>query len=405
MPIPPVKLSDYQYPLPDEKIAKFPLAERDASKLLHFEKGVISHHQFSELPDLLPTNTLMVFNNTKVIPARLIFTKPTGSKIEIFLLKPLLPSPVINEAMLATASVTWETMVGNLKRWKEEEVLQGEIAIGGQIVKVQARLADRQQRLVTLNWQPENLPFVAIVEASGEVPLPPYLNRQAEQDDRPRYQTVYSKKDGAVAAPTAGLHFTDKILERLSSKGIKTDFLTLHVGAGTFQPIKEDDVVKHPMHSEQVVIGRANLTNLISHSGNIVPVGTTSMRSLESLYWYGVKLLNQQGEEFLITKLFPYQKYDVQASLKESLQAVLDYMKENDLEEITGSTEIMIMPGYEFKVCNGLVTNFHQPGSTLILLVAAFTKNKWREIYEEALSTGYRFLSYGDSNLLWYNKV
>lgn len=404
MPIPPVKLSDYQYPLPDEKIAKFPLAERDASKLLHFDKGVISHHQFSELPDLLPTNTLMVFNNTKVIPARLIFTKPTGSKIEIFLLKPLLPSPVINEAMLATASVTWETMVGNLKRWREEELLHGEIAVGGQIVKVQARLSDRQQRLVTLNWQPESLPFVAIVEASGEVPLPPYLNRQAEQEDRPRYQTVYSKKEGAVAAPTAGLHFTDKTLERLSSKGIKTDFLTLHVGAGTFQPIKEDDVVQHPMHSEQVLIGKANLTNLISHSGNIVPVGTTSMRSLESLYWYGVKLLNQQGEEFLIPKLFPYQKYAIQASLKESLQAVLDYMKDNDLEEITGSTEIMIMPGYEFKVCNGLVTNFHQPGSTLILLVAAFTKNNWREIYEEALSTDYRFLSYGDSNLLWYNK-
>ncbi|HLW20893.1 MAG TPA: S-adenosylmethionine:tRNA ribosyltransferase-isomerase [Cyclobacteriaceae bacterium] len=404
MPIHPLKLSDYQYSLPDEKIAKFPLEERDASKLLCFEKGIISHHQFRDLPELLPHNTLMVFNNTKVIPARLLFIKPTGSKIEIFLLKPQLPSPLINEAMLAKASVTWEAMIGNLKRWKKGEVLQGEVIVGSRKATVQATLVDREQRLVRLDWSPVDLPFVSIVEASGEVPLPPYLNRSATQEDKPRYQTVYSEREGAVAAPTAGLHFTDKILERLSSKGIKTEFLTLHVGAGTFQPIKEDNIVQHPMHSEQVVVRRSNLLSLINHSGNIVPVGTTSMRSLESLYWYGVKLLNQQGEDFLITKLIPYQNHDIKPSLEESLKAVLNFMKERDLEEITGSTEIMIMPGYEFKVCNGLVTNFHQPGSTLILLVAAFTKNHWREIYQEALSTGYRFLSYGDSNLLWYNK-
>lgn len=404
MTTPSIHLSDYQYHLPDEKIAKFPLKERDAAKLLHFENGMISHHSFTELPDLLPVNTLIVLNNTKVIPARMIFKKSTGAKIEIFLLKPLSPSTIINEVMTSTTPVSWEAMIGNLKKWKEGEILEGKIFIGQQEIALRAVLVDREQRIVELQWDGE-YPFVSLVEASGEVPLPPYLNRKAEQEDRPRYQTVYSKKEGAVAAPTAGLHFTHEILTRISQKGLKTDFLTLHVGAGTFQPIKEDDVVRHPMHSEQVVIGRANLTNLISHSGNIVPVGTTTMRSLESLYWYGIKLLNQQGEEFLITKLFPYQKHAVQASLKESLQAVLNYMNENDLEEITGSTEIMIMPGYGFRVCNGLVTNFHQPGSTLILLVAAFTKNKWREIYEEALARDYRFLSYGDSNLLWYNKI
>jgi len=404
MTVPPIHLSDYKYLLPEEKIAKFPLEKRDASKLLHFENGTISHHRFLELPDLLPANTLMIFNNTKVIPARLIIQRNTGAKIEIFLLKPLLPSPVINEVMAASGSVTWETMIGNLKKWKEGEILQGKVEIEGQEFVLEAILEDREQRTVRFRWVGD-IPFVSLVEAGGEVPLPPYLNRKAVQEDKPRYQTVYSQKEGAVAAPTAGLHFTDEILARISQKGVKHDYLTLHVGAGTFQPIKEEDVVQHPMHSEQVVIHQDNIRSLLTHEGNIVAVGTTSMRSLESLYWYGVKLLEDKESVFSISKLYPYEEHGELPTLKESLQTVLDWMVKNRHQEITGQTEIMIMPGYRFRVCNGLVTNFHQPGSTLILLVAAFTNKRWREIYEEALSTDYRFLSYGDSNLLWYNKV
>ena len=404
MTTPSIHLSDYQYHLPDERIAKFPLDQRDASKLLHFEKDEISHHSFTDLPGLLPADTLMVFNNTKVIPARMIFQKSTGAKIEIFLLKPTSPSSVINEVMTSTTAVSWETIIGNLKKWKDGEVLEGKILIEQQEITLKAVLLNRQQRIVEFQWDSGH-PFVSLVEASGEVPLPPYLNRKAVEEDKPRYQTVYSRKEGAVAAPTAGLHFTERVLNQISEKGIETDYLTLHVGAGTFQPIKDEDVVQHPMHSEQIVIHQDNVKRLLDHTGNIVAVGTTSMRSLESLYWYGVKLLEGKETAFLISKLYPYEAPENLPTLNESLKAVLDWMMKEGKQEITGSTEIMIMPGYEFRVCNGLVTNFHQPGSTLILLVAAFTKNKWREIYEEALVTDYRFLSYGDSSLLWYNKI
>ncbi|GAB3659204.1 S-adenosylmethionine:tRNA ribosyltransferase-isomerase [Echinicola sediminis] len=401
---PDIKLSDYQYELPEERIAKFPLEKRDQSKLLHFETGQIRHFHFYDLPDLLPQDSLMVFNNTKVIPARLIFQRPTGAKIEIFLLQPIAPGTVINEIMVHQGPVTWQAMVGNLKKWKEDEVLERAITIDGRELSVKARLVDRESRSVQISWKNQQVPFAAIVEAFGEVPLPPYLNRKATSEDKPRYQTVYSQKEGAVAAPTAGLHFTDAILENLSQKGIKTDYLTLHVGAGTFQPIKDENIVNHPMHSEQVVIRKENILNFLHHKGNIIAVGTTSMRSLESIYWYGVKILNEENKEFSIPKLYPYQQHRVTADLQKSFEAILEHMENEQVDEITGSTEIFIMPGYEFKVCNGLLTNFHQPGSTLILLVAAFTKNSWKEIYKEALSQEYRFLSYGDSSLLWHNK-
>ncbi|WP_215223892.1 S-adenosylmethionine:tRNA ribosyltransferase-isomerase [Echinicola shivajiensis] len=401
---PEIKLSDYQYELPDERIAKFPLEKRDHSKLLHFEEGEIEHHRFFDLPGLLPSNSLMVFNNTKVIPARLIFKRASGAKIEIFLLQPIAPNQVINEVMIHEGPVTWKAMIGNLKKWKDDEVLEGLAIINDKEVKVSAALSDRASGHVQISWDKEHIPFAAIVEASGEVPLPPYLNRKATSEDKPRYQTVYSQKEGAVAAPTAGLHFTDDILNQLSEKGIKKEYLTLHVGAGTFQPIKDENVTDHPMHSEQVVVRKENIKNLLEHEGNIIAVGTTSMRSLESIYWFGVKLLNEEDKLFLIPKLYPYQNHPKKASLKESLKAILDYMENENLEEVTGSTEIFIMPGYRFKVCNGLLTNFHQPGSTLILLVAAFTKNRWKNIYKEALSQDYRFLSYGDSSLLWHHK-
>lgn len=399
------KLSDYQYELPDERIAKFPLESRDASRLLHYNNGNITHHRFFELPSLLPKDSLLVFNNTKVIPARLIFQKETGARIEIFLLRPLKPSPLIQIAMETTGPVTWVCMIGNLKRWKQGELISGQVNHQGNLITMHALLENKTNKEVTLSWAPADINFATLVEASGEVPLPPYLNRKATENDRPRYQTVYSKVQGAVAAPTAGLHFTDHTLKELREKDVDTDYLTLHVGAGTFQPIKDEEVVHHPMHSEQMVFSRPNLEKLLSAKGNIVAVGTTSMRSLESLYWYGVKILKGYGNEFFIEKLFPYKTFDNLPSKSESISAVLAHMNESGKNEIIGNTEIFIFPGYAFKICNGLVTNFHQPGSTLILLVAAFTHNDWRRIYSQALQNEYRFLSYGDSSLLWNRKI
>ncbi|MFD2035328.1 S-adenosylmethionine:tRNA ribosyltransferase-isomerase [Belliella marina] len=395
-----LKLSDYEYTLPYEKIAKFPLENRDDSKLLHYKDGNIEHLRFKNLAELIPSGSLMVFNNTKVIPARLLFQRASGAKIEIFLLKPIAPTTVINEVMINTDSVSWECMIGNLKKWKADEILSGEVLYQGNRIQLNASLIDRENRVVKFTWK-EAIPFVSIVEASGEVPLPPYLNRKPTDEDRPRYQTVYSKQEGAVAAPTAGLHFTDEILDRLRKNGVDEDFLTLHVGAGTFQPIKSENIAEHNMHSEQVVVSKSILEKIARQTDKIIPVGTTSMRSLESLYWFGVQLTIGNPQEFLIPKLYPYQDFESLPSRQESFGRILDYMKDNGLEEITGSTEIFIMPGYTFRVCDGLVTNFHQPGSTLILLVAAFVGEKWKNIYQEALEREYRFLSYGDSSLLW----
>jgi S-adenosylmethionine:tRNA ribosyltransferase-isomerase len=396
-----IKLSDYEYTLPEDRIAKFPLEKRDNSKLIQYKEGRISHHKFFELPELIPTGSMLVFNNTKVIPARLIFQRESGARIEIFLLKPLFPSPIINEVMVQTESVVWEAMIGNLKKWKDNEILQGKVMVNGQACIISAQLIDRANKIVELSWTGKNVSFVSIVEATGEVPLPPYLNRKATAEDKPRYQTVYSRKEGAVAAPTAGLHFTEEVLGKLQSDGVKEEFLTLHVGAGTFQPIKDETVTDHPMHSEQMVIELETIRNLSNQQDKIIAVGTTSMRTLESLYWYGVQILNTSNTDFFISKLFPYSEFIELPDRKKSFGAVLEYMLKNGLSEITGTTEIFIMPGYDFRVCDGLITNFHQPSSTLILLVAAFTQGKWREIYNEALEKDYRFLSYGDSSILW----
>jgi S-adenosylmethionine:tRNA ribosyltransferase-isomerase len=396
-----IKLSDYEYTLPEEKIAKHPLENRADSKLIQYQSEKISHHRFYEIPNLIPSGSMMVFNNTKVIPARLIFQRESGAKIEIFLLKPLLPSVVINEVMLSTRSVTWETFIGKLKKWRENEILQGEISIHGKTETINARLVDREKKHVEFTWTGNYIPFVTIVEAAGEVPIPPYLNRKPTSEDKSRYQTVYSQKEGAVAAPTAGLHFTQSVLNSLEEKGVKKEFLTLHVSAGTFQPIKEEKVAYHDMHSEQMVFDFNTIQNLAHQEKEIIAVGTTSMRSLESLYWFGVKLKSEGESIFQIPKLYPYADFKKLPSRKESFLEILHYMEEKQLKEITGTTEIMIMPGYEFRVCDALVTNFHQPASTLILLVAAFTSGNWRKIYDEALEKNYKFLSYGDSSLLW----
>lgn len=403
MNIPQIDLKEYEYTLPEERIARFPLEKRDSSKLLHFKNQVIAHQRFSDIPNLLPEDSLLVYNNTKVIPARLIFQRETGARIEIFLLQPIAPTTVIPEIMLAKHPVIWETMIGNLKKWKDGEILQGRIIYQNQEIILSAKLINRDRREVEFSWDQEQIAFVDVVEASGEVPLPPYLNRKPVAEDRDRYQTVYSQKEGAVAAPTAGLHFTNEVLEKLRKKGVKTEEVTLHVSAGTFQPIKSKNITEHPMHSEQIHVDRHTIRNLLQHQGKIVAVGTTSIRTLESLYWYGVKLLRKDGEEFNIPKLYPYIESSIHPQYKESFQAILDHMEAKGMDTLVGSTEIFIFPGYQFQVVNGLITNFHQPGSTLILLIASILGNRWREIYEEALNSGYRFLSYGDSSLLWIN--
>lgn len=401
MQIPKIDLKAYEYTLPEERIAKFPLEKRADSKLLLCKKGKISHLHFYDIPDLLPADSLLVYNDTKVIPARLIFQRETGARIEIFLLQPISPTTVIPEIMLAKHPVTWKTMVGNVKKWKNGEILKGKVKVGNKEIVLSAKLKNRDEKLVEFSWNDPEIAFVDVVEASGEVPLPPYLNRKPVEEDKNRYQTVYSEKEGAVAAPTAGLHFTSEVFEKLESKGIQKAQVTLHVSAGTFQPIKASEVTEHPMHSEQIVVARQTIEKILNHKGKIVAVGTTSVRTLESLYWYGVKILEGNGEDFLIGKLFPYEQRKNLPTIQNAFQAVLDLMKIKGTETLIGATEIFIFPGYQFKVVCGLITNFHQPGSTLVLLIATILGENWKKVYQEALDKDYRFLSYGDSSLLW----
>lgn len=391
-------LSVFNYLLPDEKIAKHPLANRDDSKLLLYQKGQISDKAFREVPKFLHPKTTLFFNNTKVIPARLHFQKDTGAQIEIFLLKPVAPTTVISTVMESNGKVVWECMIGNLKRWKEDAPLKRTLISGQDEIIIEATLVNREERRIGFEWDNNNYSFAEIVELVGKVPLPPYLNREAEPEDKPRYQTVYSKEEGAVAAPTAGLHFTEEILAKLEQNGFKESFLTLHVSAGTFQPIKVDDAREHPMHSEQIEVNIDSIKDVID-AEQILAVGTTSMRSLESLYWYGVRLA-KGNEKFSIEKLELYQEETGLPSRKESFQNILDWMTSKGIDKVSGDTEIFIMPGYQFKVCDGLFTNFHQPGSTLMLLVAAFIGADWKKVYDHALTNEYRFLSYGDSSLL-----
>ncbi len=400
-----INLESYTYELPDDRIAKYPKEIRDQSKLMVYRNGDLSHLRFTDLPAQLPANTLLVFNDTKVIPARAHFRKETGAVIEVLLLHPELPTRVINDAMLVRHSCVWECMIGNKKRWKAGDTLTNLIGVNGVPVTLQVSYHDYERNLVRLSWDAD-VTFLELVKALGEIPLPPYLNRDTEEPDKETYQTVYAHHDGAVAAPTAGLHFTPRVFEELEKKGIRRSFLTLHVGAGTFQPIKVEKVTEHRMHSEQVVFTRALVQDLLHSVEHIVPVGTTSLRSLESLYWYGVKLFKKETTDFNIGKLYPYPwKEEDLPSAAESLQAIADHMDASGVQEVVGETEIFIFPGYRFRLCRGIITNYHQPGSTLILLVAAFVGHDWKKIYSEALANDYRFLSYGDSSLLWRNGI
>ena len=383
----------FLYTLPEERIAQYPLVQRDQSKLLVYNQGTIQHEKFYDLVSFLPENASLFFNETKVIPARLQFQKETGAQIEIFLLHPVKPSALLIEAMQASGSCSWKCAIGNLKRWPENVSLIKHT----QSFSLKASLKDRENGIVEFNWTDSNS-FAEILRLTGETPLPPYVKRKAEQTDKETYQTIYSNYEGAVAAPTAGLHFTPAVFESLTKKNIKRHFLTLHVSAGTFQPIKVQDAFEHTMHMEQIVISRETIENLLG-SKYVIAVGTTSLRTLESLYWYGVKLIRDPSAAFHISQQDPY---DLQQQISKSaaLKEVLRFMDFNKKNSITGETSIYIVPGYTFKICQALITNFHQPGSTLMLLIAALIGEDWKRVYEEALLNEYRFLSYGDSSLL-----
>ncbi len=394
-----ISIEAYDYPLPDERIAKYPLPERDASKLLVLKNGEIQASQFRHIGDFLPDDTLLVFNETKVIRARLQFHKSTGSRIEIFCLE---PEKDYQQAFSAPSPVQWKCLIGNAKRWKEGK-LSMPLTVNGEAATLYAECLSRndQGAEIEFSWSPGNLPFASVLEAAGEIPLPPYLHRDAEPDDRDRYQTVFARYDGSVAAPTAGLHFTQPLIAALREKGMTFDEVTLHVGAGTFKPVSTDTIGEHAMHSETVIVRKSLIENLIKHFGKpIVPVGTTSTRTLESLYWLGV-MLAEQGLELRplhVEQWFPYESH-TPLTASDALQNVVDYLEKHDLTRLEASTALMIAPSYKMRVITGLITNFHQPKSTLLLLVSALIGEKWKESYQFALDHGFRFLSYGDSCL------
>ncbi len=389
------------YELPDERIAKYPLAERDASKLLVWKNGHIEDATFSAIADFLPGNSLLVFNNTKVIRARLPFQKKTGAQIEIFCLDPAHPSDY-QLAFQQTNRCSWNCLVGNLKKWKQEP-LERLVEVNGKPVRLVAEKLSqsREHVLVVFSWNDASVDFASLIEASGILPIPPYLHRDTEASDLERYQTIYSKIKGSVAAPTAGLHFTDSVFASLKKKNISCAEVTLHVGAGTFKPVKAATIADHEMHAEQFVVSRQLIEQLLRKEGKLIAVGTTSIRTLESLYWLGVSVINdasQLPDKLHIEQWAPYQTADQQPA-KVVLEALINYMDRHQLQVLMASTQIIIVPGYQFQLVDGMITNFHQPQSTLLLLISAYVGNDWQRIYQHALDHDYRFLSYGDSNL------
>ncbi len=398
-----IRISEYNYQLPDERIAKFPIAERDHSKLLVYKHGQISDDVFYHLPKYLPKNSLMVFNNTKVIQARLHFRKETGALIEIFLLEPI--SPADYEQMFQTVgSCSWSCLVGNLKKWKEGELTR-QIEVNGQSFTLRAsrRGEHGTGHQIDFEWDAQTVSFSEILEAVGELPIPPYLNRKTQESDKTTYQTVYSKIKGSVAAPTAGLHFTEKVLHEIDACGIDREELTLHVGAGTFKPVKSECIEGHEMHSEFISVRRQTLEKLLQHDASAIAVGTTSVRTLESLYYIGLKLESSPDlseDELHVSQWEPYEQKGASIPAAQAIQNIVEYLDRHQRSILNTSTQIIIAPGYEYKIVKVLITNFHQPQSTLLLLVSAFLKGDWRRVYDYALSNDFRFLSYGDSSLL-----
>lgn len=397
-----IKISDYNYPLRDERIAKFPLPVRDQSKLLVYRHGEVSETRFTSLPDYLEAGELMIFNNTKVIQARLHFRKETGALIEIFCLEPIQPNDYVLNFQ-QTSHAAWLCMIGNLKKWKEGS-LHKEMNVKGHTITLTATRGECRgtSHWVDFTWNNPEITFADILEVFGELPIPPYLNRETQESDKETYQTVYSKIKGSVAAPTAGLHFTERVLQALRDKGVDLEEVTLHVGAGTFKPVKSEEIEGHEMHTEYISVNRQTIEKLIAHGGKAIAVGTTSVRTLESLYYIGVTIASHPDagqEELHVRQWQPYETHPTMTTV-ESLQQILDYMKRHELEALHTSTQIIIAPGYTYHIVQKMVTNFHQPQSTLLLLVSAFVKGNWRTIYDYALAHDFRFLSYGDSSLL-----
>ncbi|AMM50096.1 S-adenosylmethionine tRNA ribosyltransferase [Rufibacter sp. DG15C] len=400
-----ISIADYTYDLPEERIAQFPLEVRDQSRLLVYQQGRMADAHFTDLANALPPHSLLVFNNTKVVQARLRFQKVTGGIIELFCLEPLEPIREVQQAMQQTQSVVWKCLVGNNKRWREGRL---EMPLGPNPedgILFAERLAPAEEGYaIRFSWTPAERTFAEVLEIAGLLPLPPYMNRDAAPEDQNRYQTIYADAAGAVAAPTAGLHFTPRVLEQLNQKKHQAAFVTLHVGAGTFKPVKSEVMEHHYMHPEQLSVSRETVEQLLRHLGQpIIPVGTTSMRTLESLYWLGVGLsmgsLPTEDDQLLVPQWLPYDQR-TSLSVQEALESILTYLNQQGLSHLQATTRILIAPGYQFKLCNGIITNFHQPNSTLLLLVAAMIGPSWQKVYRHALANNYRFLSYGDSSLL-----
>ena len=406
-----ISIKGYTYSLPEERIAKYPLAERDASKLLIFKVGEITEDIYRNISHHIPENSLLVFNNTKVVEARLLFQKPTGGVIEVFCLEPHEHYADITTAMLQKGKVLWQCLVGGVSKWKKGQLLEKKISRGEKEIILRAAYIEKRNDtfIIELSWSPNELSFAEVLHHAGAIPLPPYIKRKAEESDAERYQTVYANVDGSVAAPTAGLHFTDYIFNQLKEKSIQTDYVTLHVGAGTFKPVKSETMAEHDMHAEWMDVSRTTIENILNNiDNNIIAVGTTSLRTIESLYWLGVKSRESgvgSRESIQLLQWEAYELIEKNIPVRNALQSLLDWMDKNKLERLVTKTQILIAPGYQFKIVKGLITNFHQPQSTLLLLVAALIGDDWRKVYDHALQKDFRFLSYGDGCLLWRQEV
>ena len=403
-----LSIHDFTYPLPTERIAPEPLPDRAASRLLVSRNGVITDNTFRDLPGALPAGSLLIFNDTRVVRARLLARRPTGGQVELFCLEPVAPHRSLELALQQTTCCTWRCLVGNGRRWKEGPVSLKFETTDGQPATLHAERQTQEAgtALIDFRWEPAELPFAEVLRAAGHLPLPPYIDRPDTAADAVRYQTVYAVAEGAVAAPTAGLHFTPEILTELRTQGFDIGYVTLHVGAGTFQPVKADRMAGHPMHTEPIIVTAALLRQLLAHQpGPVIAVGTTSLRTLETLYWLGAGLLlnpDAAPGELLVTQWQPYEQAEAAISIspKEALTALLRYLEARSTDTLEANTRLLIAPSYRFRLVQGLVTNFHQPESTLLLLVAALLGPRWRAVYDHALAHGYRFLSYGDSSLL-----
>jgi S-adenosylmethionine:tRNA ribosyltransferase-isomerase len=418
-----ISIQDYTYDLPEEKIARYPLAERDSSKLLIYKearpddpvgRGKITEDIYRNIDTHLPENSLLIFNDTKVVEARLLFQKPTGGIIEIFCLEPHEQYADITSAMLQQGKVLWKCLVGGASKWKRGQVLEKRIIAADKEIILHGVYVEKRTDhfIIELSWSPGNMSFAELLHHAGAIPLPPYIKREAEANDAERYQTIYAQYDGSVAAPTAGLHFTNLLFEKLRLKNIHFDFVTLHVGAGTFKPVKTETLEEHEMHAEFIDVSKKTIENILQNLNyNIVAIGTTSLRTIESLYWLGVKVwkpelrsglaLPEQSSGVLLSQWEVYDMREQTVPVKDALQALLDWMEKNNLKRLITKTQIIIAPGYKTKIVQALITNFHQPNSTLLLLIAALIGDDWKKVYDHALQNGFRFLSYGDGCLLW----